>query len=349
MGDCGNWDEYFFGRSRDGRYIGAKYCVYVKTTESVVVAESFLRHGYGKFMLFEPTRDGWLKAVREWTPDDGFTPLCYASLPAGGDYTRWWFIYGRLVAQGRGGTAAVHMEPLAVTQDYRLVEIRETAEKIKKLYRTTFFPGPTQCRDLLPSGRGTALLGQEVPVARRRNGYLRVGQWLAWHRVLGVLDYGAEGAPRRWVIVGDDGLYTAEFVPTAREPLEEFGEVGYVKVTAPYEGDTLDIASPCGAPRLVACSEEGARVAEALLEHARAKVRALGLNADALLPAAWDCSAAAPKPFIIPDLYPVDVDNERVLNWPLADPCPDVVKIASADPSGMFTPDGTAYLDLWPG
>jgi len=38
-----------------------------------------------------------------------------------------------------------------------------------------------------------------------------------------------------------------------------------------------------------------------------------------------------------------------VLNWPLTDPCPDVVKIAKADPSGMFTPDGTAYLDLWPG
>jgi len=76
-------------------------------------------------------------------------------------------------------------------------------------------------------------------------------------------------------------------------------------------------------------------------------MRELGLNVDVLLSAKWDCSAAAPKPFIIPDLYPVD--NARVLNWPLTDPCPDVVKIAKADPSGMFTPPGTAYLYLWPG
>jgi len=66
-------------------------------------------------------------------------------------------------------------------------------------------------------------------------------------------------------------------VPTVDSPLAEFGEVGYVKVVATYEGNTLDIASPCGAPRLVACSEEGVRVAEALLGYVAGLARRLGL------------------------------------------------------------------------
>jgi hypothetical protein len=87
-----------------------------------------------------------------------------------------------------------------------------------------------------------SLVGVEFPVVRRQFGYLRVGGWLAWHRVLGLLDGG------RWVLVGDGGLYEAAFTPTVKGPLEVFGEVGYVKVLRPYDGD--ETTSPRPAARL---------------------------------------------------------------------------------------------------
>jgi len=148
-------------------------------------------------------------------------------------------------------------------------------------------------------GRGS-LLGAELPVVRRRSGYLRVGKWLAWHRVLGVLDYQPGEAARKWVVVGDDGLYLAEFVPTAKEPLEEFGEVGYVKVVAPYEGDVDDVASPCGAPRLVACTEETADM-----------LRSLGHK----------CKAEGGVPHVVLGSPEEVALGREAMDWPLADTC----------------------------
>jgi len=74
-------------------------------------------------------------------------------------------------------------------------------------------------------------------VVRRRFGYLRVGSWLAWHRVLEM------PGGSRWIVVGG-GLYEAVFTPTVKNPLEDFGEVGYVKVLKPYEGDPDLVQSP---------------------------------------------------------------------------------------------------------
>jgi len=148
-------------------------------------------------------------------------------------------------------------------------------------------------------GRGS-LLGQELPVVRRQSGYLRVGKWLAWHRVLGVLDYQPGEAAKKWVLVGDDGLYTAEFVPTVENPLAEFGEVGYVKVTAPYEGDVDDVASPCGAPRLVACAEETVDL-----------LRSLGHR----------CEAERGVPHVVLGSSEEVALGREALDWPLADTC----------------------------
>jgi hypothetical protein len=77
---------------------------------------------------------------------------------------------------------------------------------------------------------------------RRQFGYLKVGSCLAWYRVLGLLDDG------RWVLLGNDSLYEAVFMPTVKEPLEVFDEAGYVKVLKSYEGDVDDVASPCRPP-----------------------------------------------------------------------------------------------------
>jgi hypothetical protein len=139
-----------------------------------------------------------------------------------------------------------------------------------------------------------SLVGAELPVVRRPRGYLRVGGWLAWHRVLGLLDGG------RWVLLGDDGLYEAVFTPTVKEPLEVFGEVGYVSVLRPYEGDVDDVASPCGAPRLVACVED---------------------TKEALVAAGHKCEAEGGIPHVfLGDVYTVSLGRE-VIDWPLTDPC----------------------------
>ncbi|MEZ0319673.1 MAG: hypothetical protein ABWK05_06765, partial [Pyrobaculum sp.] len=159
-------------------------------------------------------------------------------------------------------------------------------------------------------------------------GYLRVGVWLAWHRVLGVLDGG------RWVLVGDDGLYEAVFTPTVKNPLEEFGEVGYVKVLGPYRGDVDEVMSPCGAPRIVACSEEGRAVGDAVLMYVRGRLAEFDLNPDVLLPSRWECRGA----FVIPELVEVAVPSRVLLDWPLADPCPYVLKAADGDPLRLFVP-----------
>ncbi|AET31611.1 hypothetical protein [Pyrobaculum ferrireducens] len=147
-------------------------------------------------------------------------------------------------------------------------------------------------------GRG-ALLGAELPVVRRRDGYLRVGSWLAWHRVLGTLDGG------RWVLIGDDGLYEAVFTATVERPLEVFGEVGYVRVAGPYRGDVDDVQSPCGAPRLVACVED---------------------TREALAAAGHRCEAEGGVPHVVlGDAVEVELGRE-LIDWPLSDSCGAVLK-----------------------
>jgi hypothetical protein len=154
------------------------------------------------------------------------------------------------------------------------------------------WPSPVGSPMSIP-GSGS-LVGAELPVVRRQFGYLRVGGWLAWHRVLGLLDGG------RWVLLGDDGLYEAVFTPTVKEPLEVFGEVGYVKVLKPYEGDVDDVASPCGAPRLVACVED---------------------TKEALVAAGHRCEAEDGIPHVfLGTPYTFGLGRE-VIDWPLADPC----------------------------
>jgi hypothetical protein len=145
-----------------------------------------------------------------------------------------------------------------------------------------------------------SLTGAELPVVRRKDGYLRVGSWLAWHRVLGTLDDG------RWVLIGDDGLYRAVFKPTVKNPLEVFGEVGYVRVAGPYRGDVDDVQSPCGAPRLVACVEE---------------------TRNALAAAGHRCEAEGGVPHVLLGEGRVLSLGREVLDWPLADTCAPLLKL----------------------
>ena len=139
-----------------------------------------------------------------------------------------------------------------------------------------------------------SLSGAELPVVRHRDRYLRVGPWLAWHRVLGILDDG------KWVIIGDDGLYEAEFIPTVKYPLEEFGEVGYVRVLGPYGGDVDDVQSPCGAPRLVACTED---------------------TREALISAGHSCNEGGGIPHVLLGSGDAIKLGREVIDWPLRDPC----------------------------
>ena len=174
---------------------------------------------------------------------------------------------------------------------------------------------------------GLGSLEGEFSVVRRRFGYLKVGGWLAWHRVLGVLDDG------RWVVVGDDGLYEAVFTPTVKNPLEEFGEVGYVRVVKPYEGDPDLVQSPCGAPRLVACGEEGVEVGRAVLRRVRRVLDGAEVRGE-LFVGEFRCVES----FIFPELVEVGVPARVLHDWPLADPCPHVLKAADGEPFGLFTP-----------
>lgn len=166
-----------------------------------------------------------------------------------GEYSRWWVKDGIFVYDGELGAAYIRLSRIVISERY---EVKEVA--IEK---------PEEFKDYK---RGGHLIDRELPVVRHKDRYLRVGYSIAWHRVLGLLDDG------RWVLIGD-GLYEAEFVPTAKNPLEDFGEVGYVKVLGPYAGSLDDVQSPCGAPRLVACTEEGRAVVGALLDYVRVLAR----------------------------------------------------------------------------
>ena len=154
-----------------------------------------------------------------------------------------------------------------------------------------------------------SLTGAELPVVRHRDRYLRVGQWIAWHRVLGLLDDG------RWVLIGDDGLYEAVFRPTVSDPLGVFGEVGFVKVLGPYNGDVDDVSSPCGAPKLVACNEDTRHLLE---------------------PLGHKCEAEEGIPHVVLlSNTPVALGRE-VVDWPLTDTCGPLLRLGDVD---LFTWD----------
>lgn len=189
-----------------------------------------------------------------------------------GEYSRWWVKDGIFVYDGELGAAYIRLSRIVISERY---EVKEVA--IEK---------PEEFKDYK---RGGHLIDRELPVVRHKDRYLRVGYSIAWHRVLGLLDDG------RWVLIGD-GLYEAEFVPTAKNPLEDFGEVGYVKVLGPYAGSLDDVQSPCGAPRLVACTEEGRAVVGALLDYVRGCWPGGGCLCGSLRPSLLDLPATLCHP-----------------------------------------------------
>ena len=262
-----------------------------------------------KPMVIVEGKHFWLKFILERPYDGFFKPLCIP--PLGG--SRWW-VYKMYVVQELIDTYNKEHE-IYVLEDTR-IRVYD-GEEITPQWPMSYCKAAlgvrfglirreevSCCREnprLWPSpvGKpmsipGSSSLEGEFSVVRRRFGYLRVGGWLAWHRVLGVLDGG------RWVVVGDDGLYEAVFTPTVKNPLEEFGEVGYVKVVKPYEGDVDDVASPCGAPRLVACVED---------------------TREALTSAGHICETEEGIPHVFLGEPRAVGLGRQVIDWPLADPC----------------------------
>jgi len=302
---CKDWIYYYYGRTEEG-LVGAVYCFGRSLTG---FNSTLFEEDYGKLYVFE--RERVVRGV--FRPVGRFVPLCTPSVRWGGGYSRWWGS-GYVILKSDFGDAYISMGSV-VTENFELIDMR-----LPWLFDTV-----NRCGDF---GRGSGVLtGVELPVVRRRFGYLKVGGWLAWHRVLGVLDDG------RWVVVGDDGLYEAVFTPTVKNPLEEFGEVGYVRVVKPYEGDPDLVQSPCGAPRLVACGEEGVEVGRAVLRRVRRVLDGAEVRGE-LFVGEFRCVES----FIFPELVEVGVPARVLHDWPLADPCPHVLKAADGEPFGLFTP-----------
>ena len=314
---CEDITHYYFGRT-EGGLVGAVYCVarpVVSTEEDYRVAEPWAGYSwvrcseeYGRLCVFS---EPW--EVSEFRLSRGFRPLCMPSVRWGGGVSRWWG-FGYAVLKGDFGDAYIDVYGV-VTENLEFVEMA-TPYLFDKVER---------CRGMFEKGSGS-LVGVELPVVRRPRGYLRVGSWLAWHRVLGLLDGG------RWVLLGDDGLYEAVFTPTVEEPLEVFGEVGYVSVLRPYEGDVEDVASPCGAPRLVACGEEGVGVERAVLKYVRGRLEEVGVRPEFFM-GEFRCGES----FIFPELVEVGIPARVIHDWPLTDPCPHVLRAANGEPFGLFT------------
>jgi len=259
-----------------------------------------------KPMVIVERKRFWLKFILEQPYDGFFKPLCIP--PLGG--SRWWVYNMHAIMEFYDKEHEIYVLEDTRIRVYDGEEI--TPERPMSyckaalgvrfgLIRREEVPCCRENPRLWPSPVGKPMsipglgsLEGEFSVVRRRFGYLKVGGWLAWHRVLGVLDDG------RWVVVGDDGLYEAVFTPTVKNPLEEFGEVGYVKVLKPYEGDVDDVASPCGAPRLVACVEE---------------------TKEALTSAGHICETEEGIPHVFLGEPRVVGLGRQVIDWPLADPC----------------------------
>ncbi|MEM0464993.1 MAG: hypothetical protein QW680_09165 [Pyrobaculum sp.] len=298
-------ERYPLGRTPRGKLVH-ECCIECYRFLDPKIYERLKKHAWLYVERGEDSYEEWDGAL------DGFKPAFVPSLPAKwGEYSRWWVKDGIFVYDGELGAAYIRLSRIVISERY---EVKEVA--IEK---------PEEFKDYK---RGGHLIDRELPVVRHKDRYLRVGYSIAWHRVLGLLDDG------RWVLIGD-GLYEAEFVPTAKNPLEDFGEVGYVKVLGPYAGSLDDVQSPCGAPRLVACTEEGRAVVGALLDYVRGVLARRGVaSVDLFVPPFWICR----RPFVIPELVELDIPNEVVAGWPLTNPCPSVLRFAAGDPLGLITP-----------
>ncbi|RFA94877.1 hypothetical protein CGL51_09035 [Pyrobaculum aerophilum] len=300
---------YIFGKTKHGP-LWSRYCETCYKYLGPGLYEKMREDGYGRLCVGE--EHGWECKAWDWD-FQSFKPICIQSISLGDGFSRWWFKSGGFFYEGSSGVLYMWMKNVAISEAFRVVQLSQD------------LPDSPKCT--YSAGAGL-LINAEFPVIRSEGKYLRVGPWLAWHRVLGLLDNG------RWVVIGDDGLYEAVFRPTAKNPLEEFGEVGYVKVLSPFLGDLDEVQSPCGAPRLVACSEEGLRAAEALLKYIEGLLKSSGVyDVIKFLPRAWTCE----KPFVIPELVEINVPNEVVADWPLGNPCPHVLRAADGDPLGLLT------------
>ena len=310
--------KYVFGRLPQGDLV---YFCDLSFYRDFFFDPNSLEELRAKFKLLVCSRGEYGSCV-DWDGDmRGFKPAYVPPLPAGGGFTRWWIGLGYFAYEGPLGVVYITLSNVAVSEGYAAEKLRVIVD-VERLGEVR-----------IHAVGGGELIGAELPVVRHRDRYLRVGEWLAWHRVAGVLDDG------KWVLLGDDGLYEAVFRQTVKNPLGEFGEIGYVKVLAPYGGAEFNIASPCGAPRLVACNEEGQRAADAVLDYVRRALAEKGIAAVELFaPPSWRCS----RPFVIPELVELEVPNDALLHWPLTDPCPHVLKIAAEDPLGLTTPS-TCY------
>jgi hypothetical protein len=97
----------------------------------------------------------------------------------------------------------------------------------------------------------------------------------------------------------------------------------------PYDGDVDDVASPCGAPRLEACGEEG--VGRAVLRYVRGRLEEIGVRPEFFM-GEFKCRES----FIFPELVEVGIPAGVIRDWPLADPCPHVLRAANCEPFGLF-------------
>jgi hypothetical protein len=211
---CKDITHYYFGRS-EGGLVGAVYCVarpVVRTEEDYCVAEPWAGYSwvgyseeYGRLYVF--SKPGEVSEV--FRLSRGFRPLCMPSVRWGGGVSRWWG-FGYAILKGDFGDAYIDVYGV-VTENLEFVKMK-TPDLFDKVER---------CRGMFEKGSGS-LVGAELPVVRRPSGYLRVGSWLAWHRVLGLLDDG------RWVRQRqEEGEDKRDVLQSPRRR-----EVGFVGMTA---------------------------------------------------------------------------------------------------------------------
>lgn len=166
--------------------------------------------------------------------------------------------------------------------------------------------------------RGVGRLSLEV--VREAGGYLKVGGRPAWHYVLGVLPDG------RWVYLDEElRTYVGEFKPAVEDPLSTYGVVGRVELT-PGWWEIEDVRAPLGASYLIACSRD-------LEEASRRTYEKYGVG--------YNISDCAPGV-----IWPIRVRDEALwralLDWPLADPTPHVIRLWKRE---LAESD---YASLWP-
>ncbi|MGC9131262.1 MAG: hypothetical protein ACP5H5_06725 [Pyrobaculum sp.] len=158
-----------------------------------------------------------------------------------------------------------------------------------------------------------------LEVVREPEGYLKVGGRPAWHHVLGVLPDG------RWVYLDEEfRTYVGEFKPAVEDPLSTYGVVGTVELR-PFHPDEFyheiwNVEAPMGAPSLIACSRD-------LEEASRRTYERYGVG--------YNLSGCADGV-----VWPCRIEDHALwralLDWPLADPKPHVIRIIKNQPSEVY-------------